>query len=180
MSQLLEQHHFIVVLYTTTFSTIMGAKWKYKVLMVMSVNFRGVDHMSGPALTQKHAHHAIHEATLGEAEELTALLKKMISEGDETRALELADVLIEHWETRTLRHAEAEEEGLYADIVQEKPEMKDTVVGLTRDHDLLRILVKQIKNMISEDGVNDAVLNRFEAMILVNEIHSRDEEEHLL
>ena len=64
--------------------------------------------------------------------------------------------------------------------MQEKPQLKDKVIGLTRDHDLLRILIKQIKNLVRKVGVNDAVLNRFEAMLLVNEIHSRDEEEYLL
>lgn len=136
--------------------------------------------MSGPALTQKHSHQAIHEAAHGEAEELTLLVQKMMKEGDRTRALELADVLIEHWETRTLRHAAAEEEGLYADIVKEKPELKDTVIALTRDHDLMRTLVKEVKALLPDRGVDRDVVARFEALLLVNEIHSRDEENDLL
>src|SRR5690625_3988071 len=110
--------------------------------------------MSGPALTQKHSHHAIHEAAHGEAEELTELLKKMTERKDKTRLMELTDDLIEHWETRTLRHAEAEEEGLYVDIVKEKPELKERVIGLTRDHDLMRILLKQVKKRILKHGVD--------------------------
>lgn len=136
--------------------------------------------MSGPALTQKHSHHAIHEAAHGEAEELTVLLQKMMKQGDQTKLLELADVLIEHWETRTLRHAAAEEEGLYVDIVKEKPELKDKVIALTRDHDLMRILLTEIKERLPGHGVDRTVLARFEAMLLVNEIHSREEENHLL
>lgn len=136
--------------------------------------------MSGPALTQKHSHHAIHEAAHGEAEELTQLLKSMLDREDQARLLELADVLIEHWETRTLRHAEAEERGLYIDLVKEKPELKERVIGLTRDHDLLRRLVRQVKELLPQNGVDDTVLAHFEAMLLVNEIHSRDEEEYLL
>lgn len=136
--------------------------------------------MSGPALTQKHAHRAIHEAAHGEAEALTCLLKRMMDADDQSRLLELADILIEHWETRTLRHATAEEEGLYLDLVKEKPELRDKVTALTRDHDLLRRLIKQIKNLLQKNGVDRTVLAHFEAMLLVNEIHSRDEEEYLL
>lgn len=136
--------------------------------------------MSGPALTQKHAHRAIHEAAQGEAEALTDLLRKMMEAGDQSRTLEVADILIEHWETRTLRHATEEEEGLYRDLLGENPELEEKVIALIRDHDLLRKLMEKIKRRLPEKGVDHTVLAHFEAMFLVNEMHSRDEEEYLL
>ena len=76
--------------------------------------------MSGPGLRHIDSHSAIHEA---------------------------AHIAVEHWETRILRHAQAEEEGLYKEMVEEKPELKDDIIGLIRDHDILRFTVKEIKEM---------------------------------
>jgi hypothetical protein len=57
--------------------------------------------MSGPALKHVDSHSAIHEAALMEAAELTDLLAKVIRKEEMDKALELAFVIVEHWETRT-------------------------------------------------------------------------------
>lgn len=135
--------------------------------------------MSGPALKFVDSHSAIHEAALIEATELTELLEKVMKNEDLEKAIELAFVIIEHWETRTLRHAESEEEGLYKEIVETKPELKDDIVALTRDHDLLRLLVDEIKALLEQGEINDSVLQRFQALILVDLLHNQKELEVL-
>lgn len=65
-----------------------------------------------------------------------------------------ADDLLDYWETR----------------------VRDDVIKLERYHDLLRIIAKDIKEIRSEHGLNEAVIQRFYALLTVNEIHSRDEE----
>jgi hypothetical protein len=136
--------------------------------------------MSGPALRQKEAHHSIHEAARGEAEELTIALRRAMKANDKTLALETAYVLIEHWETRTLQHAESEETGLYLEIAQQYPRKLPDIIALKRDHALLRILLEEGKQLLNISGPNALALTYFEAMLLVNKIHSRDEEETLL
>lgn len=132
--------------------------------------------MSGPALKQAHSHAAIHEAAYLEAKELTDILQKVVEDEKLDKALELAYVVVEHWETRTLRHATSEEEGLYKEIAQEKPELKDDIVALTRDHDILRLLVGEIKNILNKGKVTDEVIQRFRALALVNLLHNQKEE----
>jgi len=135
--------------------------------------------MSGPALKHIDSHSAIHEAALTEAEELTELLAKLIKSDASDKALELAFVIVEHWETRTLRHADSEEEGLYKELVETSPELKDDIVALTRDHDLLRLLIDEIKSLLNQGEIGDAVIQRFQALILVDLLHNQKEEEIL-
>ncbi|HLQ71727.1 MAG TPA: hemerythrin domain-containing protein [Bacillota bacterium] len=135
--------------------------------------------MSGPALKHVDSHAAIHEAAYIEAKELTDLLEKVMKDGKMDKAHELAYVVIEHWETRTLRHADSEEEGLYKEIKKEQPEKSDDIVALTRDHDILRLLVKEIKAILADGAVNDAVLEKFHALLHVNLLHNQKEEEIL-
>lgn len=136
--------------------------------------------MSGPGLTQRDAHHAIHQAAFYEAERLTLLLRRALRTGDEQQALQLAAVLIEHWQTRTLRHAEAEETGWYREVLAARPERQADVIALTRDHELLRMLLAEIQGILSARGIASGVVERFEAMLLLNGIHSREEEHRLL
>lgn len=136
--------------------------------------------MSGPGLTQLDAHHAIHQAAFHEAEQLTLLLRQSLRVGDEQQALQVVAVLIEQWQTRTLRHAEAEETGWYRDLLAERPELQNDVIALTRDHDLLRTLLAEIQGILSACGIASGVVERFEAMLLLNGIHSRSEEQRLL
>ncbi|TFJ93863.1 hemerythrin domain-containing protein [Lentibacillus salicampi] len=131
--------------------------------------------MSGPALKHVDSHTAIHDAALNEAIELTNMLDKLYQDNQKEKALELAYVVIEQWETRTLAHADAEEEGLYKDLVEENPEIKDDIVALTRDHDLLRLIVDDIKQELPEKGINDATIQRFQSLIIVDELHNEKE-----
>ncbi|MBY7142030.1 hemerythrin domain-containing protein [Virgibacillus sp. NKC19-3] len=132
--------------------------------------------MSGPGLKHVDSHAAIHEAALNEAEELNEILESLLRNGQEEKALETAYVAVEHWESRTLQHADSEEEGLYKELVEESPELNDSIIELTRDHDLLRMLVKEIKEMLDADGFSDAVLQRFQALVLVDLLHNQEEE----
>lgn len=135
--------------------------------------------MSGPGLSQMDTHHAIHQAAFGEAERLTRMLRSLVAQDGPEMATQLSDILIEHWETRTLAHAQAEEEGLYREIVEENPGQASLVNKLTRDHDLLRTLLTEIEGILAGKGWSSGVVERFEAMLLVNAIHSRDEETFL-
>ncbi|WP_164669519.1 hemerythrin domain-containing protein [Virgibacillus doumboii] len=132
--------------------------------------------MSGPALRKADSHALIHEAALQEARELTNLLGNLLMEGDVDRALETAYITLEHWETRTLAHADAEERGLYKEISESSPELKDNIVALTRDHDLLRYICWEIKDILENGGIGDGILQRFQALILVDELHNKEEE----
>lgn len=132
--------------------------------------------MSGPALKHVESHAAIHEAALNEAAELTELLDRLVQDEHLDKALEVAFIIVEHWETRTLRHAESEEEGLYKELAETTPELKESIIGLTRDHDLLRLLVTEIKTMLNEGGIDDVVVQRFQALILVDQLHNQAEE----
>lgn len=135
--------------------------------------------MSGPALKQIDSHTAIHEAALNEAAELTNLLDQLIKDDQGVKALELSYVIIEQWETRTLRHAESEEEGLYKELVEERPELKSDIIELTRDHNLLRLLLDEIKDVLKKEKISDSVVQRFQALIIVDELHNRKEMEVL-
>ena len=132
--------------------------------------------MSGPGLHHVDSHAAIHEAAIHEAEELNDILAKLLREKELEKALEVAYITVEHWESRTLRHADAEERGLYNELVKEKPALKPMVIGLTRDHTILRLLVKEITTLLDNDGMSEAVLQRFQALVLVDIIHNEEEE----
>ncbi|HET7521843.1 MAG TPA: hemerythrin domain-containing protein [Bacillales bacterium] len=137
--------------------------------------------MSGPALRRRSSHRAIHEASYGEAEELTALLRKMAeAEVKPPRLLETAYILVEHWETKILAHAEAEEEGLYVTAVEENPKLREKVEELTNEHECLRTLVRKIKDILLKSGVTEDVLSLFDALLLINETHNYKEETQLL
>ena len=131
--------------------------------------------MSGPALKQWDSHSSIHEAALGEAEELTELLRHCIAKEELEKALEVACIAIEHWESRTLCHAASEEEGLYRELAEQKPELQQTIVALTRDHTLMRCLIAEIKQILSKRGAFREILKRFDALILIDQLHNGDE-----
>ncbi|MFZ3577282.1 hypothetical protein [Virgibacillus sp. DJP39] len=135
--------------------------------------------MSGPALKSIDSHSAIHEAALVEATELTELLDHLVANDQLDKALEVAFVAVEHWETRTLQHAESEEEGLYKELTNYSPELEDSIISLTRDHNLLRMLVNEIKELLDDEGVSDKVVQRFQALILVDLLHNQEEEKLL-
>lgn len=132
--------------------------------------------MSGPALRQLHAHRSIHEGGLSGAVTKTEGMMHFLQQGELETANLAADDLIDYWKTRVISHADAEESGFYLEVVKENPHLHDTVTMLTRDHDLIRIIVEDIEKLRIEEGLSPNVLHKFHALIVVNEIHSRDEE----
>lgn len=140
---------------------------------------RGVT-MSGPSLEREHSHRSIHNGAFREARSLTDLLRRLHGERRTEEVHEVADALIEHWEKRILAHAQAEEEGLFPKKVERNPELAPVVHMMKRDHDLMRQLLDEIKVKWKQSGVNYEVFARFEALLLINRIHSRQEERDLL
>ncbi|MBM6997698.1 hemerythrin domain-containing protein [Paenibacillus sp. DXFW5] len=132
---------------------------------------------SGPSLRNVDSHALIHEAVLEEAKELTELLARCLSRGETDKALDIAWIAVEHWESRTLQHAQSEEEGLYVEALELKPQLKDVITALTRDHQLLRELVAEIRDCLERGEVGDQVVYRFQALILVDQLHNRYEED---
>lgn len=132
--------------------------------------------MSGPGLAQVDSHAAIHEAAVLEAIELNDMLAKLLHNKQKEKALEVAYVAVEHWESRTLKHADAEERGLYKRLTKISTTLKESVIELTRDHNLMRILVHEIKEMLDESGMDEQVLEKFYTLVHVDLIHNRDEE----
>ncbi len=130
----------------------------------------------GPALKQLHSHHAIHEGGLSGAIQKTNNFLELLRSRELEAANLAADDLLDYWETRVISHADAEESGFYQEKVEENPALRDVVIKLERDHDLLRIISKDIKEIRNEHGLNEAVIQRFYALLTLNEIHSRDEE----
>ena len=135
--------------------------------------------MSGPGLKHVDSHSSIHEAALNEAIELNEIITKLFEVNEFDKALEVAYVAVEHWETRTLKHAEEEEKGLYKDLVDTSPDLKEDIIRLTRDHDLLRILVNEIKELLKKEGINEMVLQKLYSLVHVDLIHNATEEKIL-
>ena len=140
----------------------------------------GMCELSGPALKTRDGHHAIHETAFLEAEELTVELRRRVITRDEKVGMEIISMLMEHWQRRILCHATEEEEGLYQDIGNRWPQSTTLIVTLIRDHELLRILVMEIQTLLNTRGWTAGIVERFEALLLINAIHSRHEEEQLL
>jgi hypothetical protein len=136
--------------------------------------------MAGPGLTGRESHHAIHQAAFAGAERLTRLLRQAVGANKREEALYLTGVLIEYWQTHTLPHAEAEETGWYREIIAMWPDRQVDVMVLTRDHELLRILLAEIQGILAVRGMTSGIVERFEAMLLINSIHNREEERRLL
>ncbi|MCM3702478.1 hemerythrin domain-containing protein [Paenibacillus macerans] len=132
--------------------------------------------MSGPSLRRADSHGLIHEAALEEAGELAELLERSLRRGERDKAQDIAWIAVEHWESRTLQHAQSEEEGLYLEAVELKPQLRDVIIALTRDHNLMRELVAAIKERLERGEMDEQVLQRFQALILIDQIHNRDEE----
>lgn len=132
--------------------------------------------MAGPALKQLQSHRAIHEGGLSGAIGKTEMLIDFLQEGDQENAERAANDLVDYWKTRVISHADAEEDGFYQEILNDNPSMEKSVVQLTRDHDLIRIIVSDIESLRETDGLSPSVLQKFYALLVVNEIHSREEE----
>ncbi|MCC4723792.1 hypothetical protein [Salinicoccus sp. RF5] len=139
--------------------------------------------MAGPALRQLHAHRAIHDASLGGAEDHVADMKILLNKLEHKELTEEMQSFIEYVEQRILTHADSEEEdnGLYEEAVNKNPDLHDKVQHLTRDHDLMRIMIERMKEELAKDEVDfQKLIDYSVSIIIVDEIHSRDEETVLL
>ncbi|MDQ0197752.1 hypothetical protein [Neobacillus ginsengisoli] len=136
--------------------------------------------MSGPSLKKQDAHSSIHEAALNEAKELRSLFYKCLKDGEKEKALQVAEIVIEHWESRTLKHAESEEEGLYKELVEENADLNHLVIKLTRDHDLMRRMVEQMKELLIKNEMDERMIALLDSLIIVDSIHNEDEMNKLL
>lgn len=131
--------------------------------------------MSGPGLEHVDSHSAIHEAALNDAIELNDVLEALLKNKEFEKGLRVAYVAVEHWEARILQHATSEEEGLYKDVLEKSPELKNNIVSLTRDHDILRIIIREIKELLDKEGFSNKILQRFHSLVIVDEIHNKEE-----
>ncbi|WP_458412830.1 hemerythrin domain-containing protein [Schinkia sp. CFF1] len=137
--------------------------------------------MSGPSLHKLTAHRSIHNGSLTEARDLLEVLEKVFQEGQMEHALLAARTLVEHWETRTIAHADSEEDGFYQKKIEENPDLQELIIMLKRDHQLFRTLIDDIKQILDEKNeVNHDVIDRFKTIYVLVQIHNRDEETYLL
>lgn len=132
-------------------------------------------------LAEKSSHREIHKLAYHQAEQITDCLRKMWDDREsQVRLLETAYRLVVHWETKTLAHAVEEEKGIYVLAVTKQPALYKKILELAEEHQLLRILVHQIKAILEGQGFNDNVLSRFDTLLLINEFHNYKEENRLL
>lgn len=136
--------------------------------------------MSGPSLKKIDAHSSIHEAAMNEAKELQTILQKCLEDKDKDRTIKAAEIIIEHWESRTLAHAEAEEDGLYKELVNENADLQQVVTQLTRDHDLMRRIVEQMKSLLMKAEIDEKMISLLDCLIIIDSIHNDDEMYKLL
>lgn len=133
--------------------------------------------MSGPALRQLHSHRAIHEGGLSGAVMKTEDLVGFLEQGEQEMVNQACDDLIDYWKTRVISHADAEEEGFYKQILAENPELEREIIQLTRDHDLMRLVVQDIEALREKDPqVTPEIMQKFYSLMVINELHSREEE----
>ncbi|MBL4953918.1 hemerythrin domain-containing protein [Neobacillus sp. OS1-32] len=136
--------------------------------------------MTGPSLRKKHSHHAIHDGIFTEARELTNVLKELFKDHKkQQQQKEVCDALLEHWETRTLAHAQSEEEGFFEEKLAENPDLLETIIQLKRDHEILELIVKQIKHRWETSELTEEIVRCFDALLVVFEIHNMEEESKL-
>jgi hypothetical protein len=138
--------------------------------------------MSGPSLHKHEAHRSIHDGVVTEGRDLLELLIKVQQEKKENHeklAKLTAQALIEHWETRLIAHADSEEEGFYEEKMEKFPDLTKPLTMLKRDHELFRIVVNEIKEILDKDGITDEMIDRFKTIYVLAQIHNREEEGYL-
>lgn len=130
--------------------------------------------MSGPALRNRNSHRAIHDAVIEEIREAISMFSGLNNKDSKT-VMEARAALLDIWEEKLLVHATEEENGLYPEISSSRPETKETLLRLSRDHQLLALLLEKARARI-KDPTGDEFMDINKAMILLMEIHSREEE----
>jgi|SRR5690625_777107 len=135
---------------------------------------------SGPALKQLTSHRAIHDAAQAQARELTEMVNHLYKEKREEECLKTANVLIEHWEEKIIAHADAEDEGFYKELLEEKKVPAKDLYMLMRDHDLFRQIVGHIKTKLEKQKkVTEENIYELNSLLVINDFHHIGEENTL-
>lgn len=58
--------------------------------------------------------------------------------------------------------------------------MEKTVIQLTRDHDLMRRIVEEMKERLQAKELDDRMIMLIDSLIVIDEIHNEDEMNNLL
>lgn len=135
---------------------------------------------SGPALAQKTAHRAIHDGAQAHAKAITANVIQLFHEKKEDECMTAAKELVQHWEEKIIAHADAEDEGLYQDLLEGDDVPDKGLYMLMRDHDLFRKIAAQINENLEKHGkVTQEIIYEFTTLIILNDFHHQGEEETL-
>jgi|SRR5699024_52089 len=135
---------------------------------------------SGPALKQLTAHRAIHDGAQVQAKNLTADVMQLFHAKEMEECLKAAKSLVQHWEEKVVAHADAEDEGLYQDLLEGDEVPDKGLYILMRDHDLFRKITAQIKDKLEKQGkVTQENIYEFTSLIIINDFHHQGEEETL-
>lgn len=153
----------------------------YNTIVINTLN--GDDNMPvGPSLRQLHAHKQIHDTGLSLAVNMTDELIRTYKDGTKEEVIQEVIALVDFFESRVISHADAEEEenGFYSEVEKNNPASHDKIQQLIRDHDIMRQIITKIKTQMESEGFSTQIIDYFRSLIIVNEIHSRDEERFLL
>lgn len=127
------------------------------------------------------AHKDVHDKTMQEFAERRELLKQLLSKLEHETLVEEMEAFISYVEKEVLTHEEEASEYFYKTLAQEKPELKEKVQHLTRDYQLIRIMLDLMRKELSNKEIDfQKLVDYSSAVTLINEIHSKDEEESLL
>jgi|SRR5690625_1432282 len=132
---------------------------------------------SGPALRQLMSHRAIHDAAHTQIKQLTDMVQQLFDENKRDECFEVANVLVQHWEEKIIAHADAEDEGLYKELLASGEVEQKELYMLMRDHDLFRQIIRDMKQQLSEKNhITTKQIYTFHALIVLNEYHHIGEE----
>jgi hemerythrin superfamily protein len=135
----------------------------------------------GPSLADGEVHGDIHSAARSEMEAGMELLCTAVHQLEEATSLWIARALAEGWRQRVLTHAQAEEEDLFPLVAARYPDHAATLAALTRDHELMRLLLEEAERELDVQGkVTPGALDRFSALLHLQRQHSSYEEQSLL
>jgi hypothetical protein len=128
-------------------------------------------------------HKNFHDFLIGKTAEWRIQMKHLLSKLEHETLVEEMEAFIKYVEEEILNHNASEEApgGLYEEILREKPEFQNKIQHFIRDHQLIRIIVDLMKKELDEENIDFQKLVDYSSTItLINEIHSRDEEESLM
>lgn len=139
--------------------------------------------MTDLSLKAYSTHQKIHDEILGGAEEQLDSMKTLLNKLEHKELADEMESFIEYVENRVLGHFDDEERanGFYDGAISRDPSLHDKVQRLKRDHELIRMMTDRMKNELAKDEVDfQKLIDHSASIILVDEIHSRDEEDSLL